>query len=462
LNEAIQTNQKTLQTLSEKLTQDLKSLKTLEKRINALEEGRGARGQLNKHVRIFADMRSRAEFAKNLADFKSDSLDQEARYSQRTRIGLQLSPNKSVKVRFVAQDARLMGTGPAGSPIDVAASAGAHPNRVDDEGLGIYEAYAHLTPPKIAGLSLDIGRMGLKIGSGLLVGKDNWSLTGRAFDGIRAKYSRSGVDVTAFYTMIEERLTPTSEDVEFGGFVVSTDKVEQYVVPELYALYLKDSAPYPIGRTLLTLGLRASGEPMPGLTYDAEAAIQLGTVGVEHNGSYCEHSGSVERMATAYHFDIGYKIKTQLKPAFHAGIYAASGDGNPCDDRDVNFDPLFTDSYTHLDPMGLLRLSNLTLGSVRASLRPFKFLKMELGFYAAFLTSTRGGVAGLGGLEYPIDELDKSIGNQVHFSITYQQKDFLQIRTGYGVFLPGGAVEAQTATSWDNAHWAYTQARVLF
>ena len=95
-------------------------------------------------------------------------------------------------------------------------------------------------------------------------------------------------------------------------------------------------------------------------------------------------------------------------------------------------------------------------------IQPFSFLTMELGFYTAFVTSTRGGVAGLGGLEYPVDELDKSIGNQVHFSLKYQRQDFLQIRAGYGVFLPGGAVEDQTAESWEQAHWAYTQARVLF
>ena len=461
-DEKILKNRKSLKKLIEKLKEDMAALKSLEARVAALEEGGGERGQLNKHVTLFADLRTRAEIATNLADFKSDSLDQEARYSQRTRVGLKLTPHEAVSIKFVAQDARLMGSGAAGQPIDVAAAPGAHPNRLDDEGLGVYQAYARLAPPKLAGLTLDIGRMPIVVGSGLLIGEDDWSLTGRSFDGIRVSYANDDVNVTAFYTMIEERLTPTAEDSELGGLVLSTDRIKEYVVPEIYALYMKDSAPYPIGRTLLTMGLRASGEPVKGFTYEAEAALQLGTVGVEHNGAICAHSGSVKRMATAYHVDLGYEVDTQLRPSFHAGLYAASGDGNPCDDRDVNFDPMFTDSYTHLDPMGLLRLSNLTMANIRASLQPFDFLTMELGFYAAFLTSTRGGVAGLGGLEYPVDELDKGIGNQVHFAVTYQRNDILQVRAGYGVFLPGGAVETQTTENWEHAHWAYTQARVLF
>ena len=150
-----------------------------------------------------------------------------------------------------------------------------------------------------------------------------------------------------------------------------------------------------------------------------------------------------------------------MKPALHVSFYTASGDGNPSDDRDVNFDPLFQDSHSHLDPMNLLALSNLTLGGLRASVNPVPPVTVELGFYTAMLTSTQGGPPAFGSQEYPVSELSGSIGHELFVAGTYNRDDVMEMKLGYATFFPGDAAKESTGGS-SPAHWLFAQGLVHF
>jgi hypothetical protein len=154
-------------------------------------------------------------------------------------------------------------------------------------------------------------------------------------------------------------------------------------------------------------------------------------------------------------------VDHKLRPSLEALFYAASGDGNPDDGKNVNFDPLFPDVYRHLDPMQLLRLSNLTFFGGKATIKPQSSMTLELGFYMAMLSSTHGGIAGFPGQQFPVDELSSAIGKEIHFAFTYHRSGILELRLGLATFFPGGAVSGVVG-SGDRADWMYSQARVLF
>lgn len=424
-----------------------KHLKLLKKRIKKLEKKPEGRNDLNPSVTTTADVRARGEMRNNHSDFSSDTSDRQTGYNQRLRFGLVYKATDKVSAHITAQDARAFGS-------ELSTSA-------DDGELGLYEGYVSLAPPMVKGLTLDIGRMGFSYGSGMLIGIDDWSNTGRAFDGMRINYVHDMFNLDLFYSMVQERVATSDPDVDLGGLVLGTSKIGPWFKPELQIYYLNNGSTGPTGKQLTTLSFRATGTPVKGLEYDAEAAIQIGTV---RNLT----GEAKDRFATAYHVHVQYGVEHEVKPKFHFDIYAASGDGNPTDDRDVNFDPLFPDTYYHLDPMGILRLSNLVLASLRAELKPVSYMSVQLGFHSAFLASTRGGIPGIGP-QYPVDEYDsRSIGNELHLSTTYQRGEFLEIRAGYAIFMPGDAVKDavtppnSTEFTTSPAHWAYVQSHVKF
>ncbi|MBR57324.1 MAG: hypothetical protein CMH54_04620, partial [Myxococcales bacterium] len=279
--------------------------------------------------------------------------------------------------------------------------------------------------------------------------------------GMRINYGHDMFKLDLFYAMVQERVATSDPDVDLGGLVLGTSKLGPSFTPELQVYYLNNGSTGPTGKQLTTLSFRASGSPLKGLAYDAEAAIQMGTV---RNLA----GEAKDRFATAYRVHVEYGVEHEVKPKFHIDIYAASGDGNPTDDRDVNFDPMFPDTYYHLDPMGILRLSNLVLASLRAELQPVSYMSIQLGFHSAFLASTRGGIPGIGP-QYPVDEYSsRSIGNELHLSTTYTRGKALELRAGYALFMPGDAAKEAvtppntTEFTTSPAHWAYVQSHVKF
>jgi hypothetical protein len=410
-----------------------------------LEEESGDPGRITKAIRLLADLRIRDELWNNHRDLSADQDDTEGRISHRVRLGFQLKPVSYAELTFVAQDARIFGSEESTS--------------TDDEGLGLHRGYMTLKPP-LAGthsLAIKAGRIGLSAGSGLLLGEDDWSFAGRSFDGFHIDYRPGDFLWTElFYAMVRERRTPLGADTDLAGLAVGTKAIGAYLEPQVYVLYVHDGKLDGVGeRKIATVVARIEGRPVKGLYYEVEAAFQLGKVresdGVE-----------VDRMATTYFVHGRYTYEAaSVKPQVDVRVYTASGDGNPLDDLDVDFDPLYGDSYSHLDPMGLLRLSNLFLVSVGAKVRPLEFLSVEASLHLAYLSSAQGKVPGFGSQHFPLDAWDNDVGKEAHIAVTYYRDDILELKVGYAAFIPGGAAKQATGGE-DRADWLYGQARVGF
>jgi len=447
-----------VEAIKEKMTKDIRGFKkantrrkeeigALSDRVTALESEKLSPGQINKHLRAFGSMRVRGETFGNHLDLDSDKDDSESLYTHRLRFGFEVKPTDYASMTLEAQDARIFGEdGYSGN---------------DDEGLGVHRGFlsVRLPLPEKFALEIEGGRLGLSYGNGFLVGEDDWSFTGRAFDGVRASFAMDGenakpvFDADLFYSVIRERRTPSGEDAELLGFVLGSRAVEKWVHPQVQIYYLNDGVESEARRNFTTIALRLEGKPLDFIYYELDAAFQMGKVGFEETEK--------TRLATAYHFHGAYMPPAAIKPELHVSFYTSSGDGNPSDDRDVNFDPMFQDSFSHLDPMNLLALSNLTLGGLSASARPLPPLRIDVGFYSAYLSSKQGGPAAFGSQKYPVSELAGTIGHELFLSGTYNRDDVIEFKLGYATFFPGDA--AKESTGGDSpAHWLLAQGLVKF
>lgn len=451
-----------LSKLEQELRDSAASRAALEEEMAALQrridEHEAETNQLTRAVRLGAEMRVRGEYRNNQLDLSADGEDEELRYTHRLRLGLDITPTDWASLHVVAQDARVFGSDR--SP-DTAAFGASGAPRADDEGLGIHHAFLRLRPPLPAGhrLTLDAGRLTLAYGSGLLVGEDDWSMTGRAFDGGRLAYRAEGAfEADFFYTVVSERRTPLARDLDFLGLAFASPWFGDAFRPELLVLYLHDGIEGPARRKLTTISARVSGRPFAGFFYEAEAAIQAGSVA--RPSADGTDQGNVDRIATAYQLQLAYTIQeVAAAPTFRARLYAASGDGNPTDDKDVNFDPLFQDGYHHLDPMRLLRLTNLTLVQLGAAVKILPPLTFELHYFLALLSSDQGPLPGLGGPS--LTEAGSAMGHEIFAALTYQRGDHLQLKLGYAAFLPGEAAESAVGGG-DRADWVLAQAHFSF
>ncbi len=439
----------TLARLQSTVERQAVDLRATEERVSfvekKLEEESDEPGRISKAIRLVADLRVRDELWNNHRDLSGDSDDTDGRIGHRLRLGFELKPTSYAELTVIAQDARIFGSEESTSS--------------DDEGLGLWRGFMTLKPP-LGGthsIAIKAGRIGLSAGSGLLLGEDDWSFAGRSFDGFHVDYRPGDYLFTElFYATVRERRTPLGADTDLAGLVVGTKAIGAYLEPQVYVIYLHDGKLDGVGeRKIATVVARLEGRPVKGLYYEAEAAFQLGKVresdGVE-----------VDRMATTYFVHGRYTYEaSSVKPEVDVRVYTASGDGNPLDDLDVDFDPLFGDSYSHLDPMGLLRLSNLFLVSVGAKVRPLEFLSVEGSLHLAYLSSAQGRVPAFGAQHFPTDAWDNDIGKEIHFAVSYYRDSILELKLGYAAFLPGGAAKQITGGE-DRADWVYGQARVGF
>ena len=439
----------TLSRLQSTVERQAVDLRATEERVSfvekKLEEESDEPGRISKAIRLVADLRIRDELWNNHRDLDADQDDTDARIGHRLRLGFELKPSSYAELTVIAQDARIFGSEESTSS--------------DDEGLGLWRGFMTLKPPLGGGhaMSIRAGRIGLSVGSGIIVGEDDWSFAGRAFDGFHVNYSPGNIIWTElFYALVRERRTPKGADTDLAGLVVGSKAIGAYLEPQVYVLYLHDGKLDGVGeRKIATVVVRAEGRPVAGLYYEAEAAFQLGKVresdGVE-----------VDRMATTYFIHGRYTYEaSSVRPEVDVRVYTASGDGNPLDDLDVDFDPLFGDSYSHLDPMGLFRLSNLFLVSVGAKVRPVESLSVEGSLHLAYLSSAQGRVPAFGSQHFPSDEWDTDLGKELHLAMTYYRDSLLELKLGYAAFLPGGAAK-QTTGGEDRSDWVYGQARVKF
>lgn len=412
-------------------------LTALENRLATVEAGGGAgREVLTVDGHVFI----RSEYIDNLQDFDEAGGDEDLFYRQRVRLGLTIEPLDWLRVRADLQNATIWG-------VDGTGQSGTQ-NR-----LAFYQGYIELDVPFAPGLSVKGGRMSLSYGAERLIGPDDFRHMPRFFDGAVIRYAYAPwITVDLFGTVLRERSTPIGQDRNFFGLYATTHALEGFTF-DFYTLYLSDGAPDQ-GRDVVTIGVRAAGEPFRGLTFDAEAAVQLGLVDTSARND-------VSHLATAYFVSLDYEIPVWGKPTFGAFFSSASGDANPADDRDVDFDPLFSSQHRFWGALDLISWTNAIDFGGRLRVTPSDGLTFLVEAHRFLAVEPRGSVPGLwGGRSVATDgSIGDALGTEVDLILTWRFNAHLAIEAGYAFFLPDDAI-ADVLDGTDRADWAYGQVRV--
>ncbi len=122
----------------------------------------------------------------------------------RTRLSIEKSLNDLINFYVQLQDSRIFGMdSPSGNPIN----------------LNIYQAFAEIKKPFDIPLDFKIGRFELEYGNGRHFSGDDWSVSGKSFDGISISYKNDFLKLDAFNLLVKNKQSyidnPTPDQYSF-------------------------------------------------------------------------------------------------------------------------------------------------------------------------------------------------------------------------------------------------------
>ncbi len=166
-----------------------------------------ATGATAAEVKITGQVRWRAETESHPRPLSTAPAGANSFALLRTRVGAEFSNSGSTRAFVQLQDARFLGRPNSGSLID-------------DESLGIHQAFLEVLDFLAEGLDFQAGRFEMNYGNQRLVGAVGWSNTGRAFDGVRVGLGVAERRVQLFATKLADRTgTRPDQDRNFYGGV---------------------------------------------------------------------------------------------------------------------------------------------------------------------------------------------------------------------------------------------------
>lgn len=379
----------------------------------------------------------RPEYANNLLDFDNQGDDEDFSYRQRIRLGATLRPIDWLTLRVDLQNATTWGT-----------------EFADDSDvrnhLGLHQAYLRFDAPFAPGLSLTAGRMELEYGAGRLVGADDFQHVPRFFDGAVLRYEVDRwIRADLFATVLDDSAGADEGDRDFFGLYATSTPLDGYTF-DLYALYLTDRGRV-TSKDVWTIGARVAAEPVEGLTFDGEVALQVGTV--------AEGPTEVDHLATAYYAALDYAIPIWGRPTIGAFFSSASGDANGADDRSVDFEPLFPSQHAFWGRLDLIQWTNVIDFGGRVRLFPVEGLDVLAEFHRFQAVDPLGAVPGVWNRRPTIPNVDSALGYELDLVARYRVHPRLVLELGYSFFLPDTGVK-QVRGNDDRVDWAYLQVRV--
>ncbi|GMV39396.1 MAG: hypothetical protein AMXMBFR64_11120 [Myxococcales bacterium] len=372
-------------------------------------EDLAARRLLGGMFAVDASVRVDFESIANQRDLDGDFDDQETFLAHRIRAGLRFHPIPTASLYVQVQDVRRWGR--------------EEDTMADDEGLGLHQGYVRFDDLLTDGLSFQAGRFEMAYGSGRLIGTSDFAIASRSFDAVRLAYHREGViALDAFVAKVAERATPLDRDRDLYGLWMTTDALDGFTF-DLYTLLSNDNAA-DSEETVGTVGARMAMDLEVGLFGELEAAVQFG------------QRRAVDVLAVMYAAELGYRLRTGPVPFDLSMMFTtASGDGNPADDRDVDFDSLFPNQYTHYGKLEQVSLRNLMAFGPRVGVTFLDDFSLEAELYSLWLVTPFGTRFGLGDGRPETDETTH-FGEELDLTATWTPWDWASLQVGYSFLIP--------------------------
>lgn len=369
-------------------------------------------------IRLSGQIRLQAEDHSNF-DFDESSGDELEFVGQRTRVTLDADVADALAARVTIQDSRRWGD--------------EHSVTGDLHGVDLHEGWIDLD---LGATTLRLGRQELSYGDQRLVSPLDWSLVGRAWDGVRGMFRAEGVRIDAFATRIDERGLGAGQDEneDFLGLYGSFDIAEGHVA-DAYVFWRRNRDADEVlaedgtggHEDLVTIGGRYAGAE-GGFSYVVEAACQLG-----------DHAGD-DVLAWMAEAEASYGLDDAAwRPRFGAGLTLASGDDDPGDGERGTFDPLYTFSHFYLGWADRVGRRNLVSPRLFLDVRPSPELRISVGWHLFFLMTPDDALYAASGaaLRGPAPGASRTVGHEIDLSARWRLFDAVSIWAGYARFFAG-------------------------
>ena len=386
-------------------------------------------------LKLSGEVRVRAEYDRRTSGTAAD-----AATLLRTRLGVLATLDSSTRAFIQLSDSRVFGE-EANTLTDASA------NQFD-----LHQAYLEGT--LLRSLSLRVGRQELAFADERLVGAVDWANVSRAFDGLRATWTRAAWTLDAFATIFEERdaTVPTGIDPRknqgkdadrtFFGLWLTSRSIELFAIGDRHA-----RAAALTGVDRFTGGATAR-QGFGRWTVNGMAALQVGRQSVV---------GGARQDIAAYLASavLSYAGKGRSQTTLSAQADYLSGDASPADARYTAFNTLYATNHAFYGSMDLfLNLPEDTgaLGLVDLILRlsvrrePW-IMRADLHQFELARSASTG---------------ERAIGQELDLNAKRAVGKF-GVQLGYSVFNPSAAARStEVALGRDVLHWAFLQVTARF
>lgn len=348
-----------------------------------------------------------------------------------------------------------------------------------------WDASGVLTP--MGRLELKAGRLTINAGSRRLVARNRFRNTVNSFTGISAEWFDPGEGVVPFnfrqwvdaktrlaqffLVMPKDRLPLEREPLRQDDFALDAERLSTVLAglrlkhglpgdvsgeAYVYALSENDAEDFQtLDRRLVTPGLRLLRIPAEGqFDFEFEAALQLG----ESRASTSPRDRrDLTHRAGLVHTTLGYTPVAWPALRIAAGIDYVTGDGDPNDDTQERFDPLYGARRFEFGPTGQFGLVHR-----RNLLSPFQLTEWRPNPHTLLFVKWRGvWLASEGDIFWTTRQRDPSstAGRFVAHQVEVVGKRFIGERfliDGGVVFVPQGAFLRRTAGATAEALSTYT------
>jgi hypothetical protein len=220
----------------------------------------------------------------------------------------------------------------------------------------------------------------------------------------------------------------------FGDFVTIIDgsaKVTDALVFEPFVIVLdqnKTVDDITRDRLVVSPGLRLSGEPSKGLSYELQGIVQKGRA-----------SDDVDHSAWSVLAQTDYATE---KWGLVARYDHSSGDGDATDDVDNNFEAFLGARHKFRGWADRIGGTNSQVTTIGANVRPMDRLNLMLHYHNLRLSNASGlwynhrmDVVGLPGA----NNSDTNLGNEIDALVNYKPAKGVSFKLGHSVFIPDGA-----------------------
>jgi len=392
----------------------------------------------------------------------------------RSLLDVKLKPSRNITVGFEMQDGRFIGADDA-TPLSTG-----FVNTF--ELLRAYTTIEGQDAFNTPGLhTLTMGRMTLELGRGRLIGRNAFRNTINAFTGVHYTWTTQDHTLDAFWVLPVNRLPNTRADLLANNTAFDRERPAQ----QLWAVHWEQrNQPWGLTTQLYLFGLHERDRPSfltrnrqiytPGFALfkaaepnewfvDVEMSLNFGR---SNRSAAADDTQTLDHFGYTAHFEFGYRFDAPWTPMLLAQFDYASGDADPNDNKNGQYDTLFgpkRGDFGPTDIYGAFARENIIAPAIALHIWPTKTMHARLRYQPGWLEEARDGWPDIGVID-PTGQSGTFIGHQIETRFTWDLFDN-HVRLGAGgAFLIEGrfAREAPNANAYGNSVYLYSDVTLWF